>query len=1031
MNEINSLKEIAQEIVDSYEGKNIDELGIVELSRLKRDYRALHKLNLDLKNRSRFDENVDTADYDDISLESENLWTLVQKELPLIEDVLSRKAQLAMGKTTRRRDVMANKARNLSSLKKIADVLADLQASEKNAGSTELKAVYASPINALKSAVQEMMDYDRKCDDEIKQLGEEIEILRMGGNIPEYDRIKTHDEELLHQVETEKREIVEKSNETKRFILDDSFKNGYNQDDSFKNGYNEEDLRVEGDIKVPEAPSKNEVFPVSEEIDYTKDDAFRYGYISNKGKFVADDAFKNGFITGDSLYIADDAFKYGYVDNKGKFVADDAFKNGYLKEGKYIADDAFKFGYITKTGKWVNDDAFKNGYINADNRYVADDAFKFGFINLDSRFVADDAFKNGYINEHGDFVEDKDLKFGYMSKSSGEYVADNAFANGYINADNQYTADDAFKFGYLNTKGEFVADNSFKNGYSEEEKRENTGFILVGDTFKDEYPKDKGLNVEEKSGDEEKEPTALVPTGVSAMIPAAGIAAAAAAGVSAPIEPEEESTKEEEESTKTVVVPPVMDSPKEEAVDEFPAEEEKVEGFPVEEEKVDAFPEEEKIEGFPEDEKVEDFPEDVEAFPEEEEDDDKPLVAPLPRTKVITKKPAKTKLLARFTAYALAAVAVLAAFMAGKNTVFSRNVAAKAVVDDKDDTKDKDSEYGKGDEVVKPSPKPSPNPKPTNPNPQPYYPPSDPGPYYPDYPVVIEQPDYPDYPEDPVDPYVEDPVIDEPIEDEPIEDEPIEDEPIEDEPIEDEPIEDEPIEDEPIEDDPYIPEDPTPVVPEEPTEPELPEDSILIDEGEAVIDLDTGVEEVHDGTLYDHSDGETDIPSGQDPTPTYTEDGASVITPDDLQPLPEPPAPPEEEPGTLADAQEQLSADEFDNLISAFNDEFVSNSSPEAPVESYEAPAESYEAPAEVPSYEAPVEAPAPVEAQTFEAAAPAYEAPVEAPAPVYEAPVEVPTYEAPAEVPSYEAPAESYDAPAEVYDYVAEESGPTLTLSN
>ena len=64
----------------------------------------------------------------------------------------------------------------------------------------------------------------------------------MGGNIPEYDRIKTHDEELLHQVETEKREIVEKSNETKRFILDDSFKNGYNQDDSllyYTLGYND------------------------------------------------------------------------------------------------------------------------------------------------------------------------------------------------------------------------------------------------------------------------------------------------------------------------------------------------------------------------------------------------------------------------------------------------------------------------------------------------------------------------------------------------------------------------------------------------------------------------------------------------------------------------------------------------------------------------------------------------------------------------------------------------------------------------
>ena len=176
MNEINSLKEIAQEIVDSYEGKNIDDLGIVELSRLKRDYRALHKLNLELKNKSRFDENVDTADYDDISLESENLWTLVQKELPLIEDVLSRKAQLAMGKTTRRRDVMANKARNLSSIKKIGDVLADLQAAEKNAGSNELKSVYASPVNALKTALKEMLDYDKKCDDEIEELGKEIDI---------------------------------------------------------------------------------------------------------------------------------------------------------------------------------------------------------------------------------------------------------------------------------------------------------------------------------------------------------------------------------------------------------------------------------------------------------------------------------------------------------------------------------------------------------------------------------------------------------------------------------------------------------------------------------------------------------------------------------------------------------------------------------------------------------------------------------------------------------------------------------------
>ncbi len=987
MNEINSLKEIAQEIVDSYEGKVIDDLGIVELNRLKRDYRALHKLNLDLKNRMRFDEAVDTADYDIISQASEELWTLVQKELPVIEDVLSRKAQLAMAKTTRRRDVMANRARNLGAIKKIGDVVADLQASELNAGSPEVKAIYATPLATLKTTLEEMMSFDRKCDAEIKQLSDEIEILRMGGSIPEYERVKAHDEEVQAQVDEEKRAIVSKSNETKRFILDDAFKDGYVA----------EDMRVEGEIKASETPAKDAVYPVTDEVDYTKDDAFRYGYISNRGKFVADDAFKNGYATGDPLYIRDDAFKYGYVDNKGKFVADDAFKNGYLKEGKYIADDAFKFGYITKTGQWVNDDAFKNGYINADNRYIADDAFKYGFINLDSRFIADDAFKNGYINDNGDFVEDKDLKFGYMNKS-GEYVADNAFRNGYINSENKYVADDAFKFGYLNTKGEFVADDSFKNGYSVEEKEENTGFILVGDTFKDEYPEDKGLNVEIESGEEEKEPTALVAAPIVAPMVMPIVGAAGVGGeTTVEQEPEEKSTnvielpetlgtavvggtpvETEEEATKTVVVPPVVTDNIVQDVEEFP-EEEKLENFPVDE-KLDSFPEDEKLEDFPNEEKIDEFPEEeaVESFPEEEEEEDKPVVAPIPRTKVISKKPAKAKLLGTFATFALAAVAALSAYMANKNGLFSKVVPAKAVVDKDEEEEDQVEEFAQGDEVVKPTPEPKPTPDNVV-QPGPYYP-SDPGtPYEP--PVGPSEPDYPTAPEEPEDPWT--PMPEDPSEPEPeYPGEPEPEEPGEPEPEDPgEPEPENPGEPEPEEpgepEDPWtpMPEDPVEPEPEGPSEPEIPEGSILIDEGEAALDLDTGVEETYDGTLYDHSEGETDVPSGQDQTPTYTDDGASVITPDDLQTLPEPPAPPEEEPSTLAEAQEELSADEFDNLISAFNDEFVSGTSEApapaepAPVESYEAPAETYVAPAE--SYEAPAEvAPAPVES---------YEAPTEA----------------------------------------------------
>ena len=130
------LKIMAQEIYDSYHDRNLDEIGIIELRKIKKDYEALHHLNTELKNKCRFDTSMDTADYDELSEESSKLWTMVQRELPAINEMLNKKSNAAIQRVNERREITNNLTRNTAKLESIKALLNDFETKNKNASKT-------------------------------------------------------------------------------------------------------------------------------------------------------------------------------------------------------------------------------------------------------------------------------------------------------------------------------------------------------------------------------------------------------------------------------------------------------------------------------------------------------------------------------------------------------------------------------------------------------------------------------------------------------------------------------------------------------------------------------------------------------------------------------------------------------------------------------------------------------------------------------------------------------------------------------
>ncbi len=218
MDEILELRQLAANISEKLDNANFELMGSIELSSLRRELENLHRRNLQVKESLRFNKDIDTADYDEYSKESEKIWEFVQRRLPPVIEAHRNKIRAAQERLKRKREIELLQRFNAENIKRLEAELADITAKYNNAGTKELKEVYEVPMKALMKAIEKCKKLYAKYDKELAILIHDMDALMKGGELTpikpkrKYTRRKKVEAEK-EEVKEEVKEVVEKVEE--------------------------------------------------------------------------------------------------------------------------------------------------------------------------------------------------------------------------------------------------------------------------------------------------------------------------------------------------------------------------------------------------------------------------------------------------------------------------------------------------------------------------------------------------------------------------------------------------------------------------------------------------------------------------------------------------------------------------------------------------------------------------------------------------------------------------------------------------
>ena len=216
-------------------GRKIEELGFIDLRRLKHEYTALHQLNLDLQDRARKDSEFDTEALRQLLNAGDELYEDNRVSLVDIQNQLNAKMSLATARIDEKREIEFNKARNKEALEGFRKAL-DAAKRNLNRADSYAQIAYQSVVEQLETSIKQLEDLDNKYDERLKQIEEEMDILKNGGMLPKLEEIQKQTEgitkeeaEVLAAEEVKEEAAVEKTDEEKakemlNEVISDDFK---------------------------------------------------------------------------------------------------------------------------------------------------------------------------------------------------------------------------------------------------------------------------------------------------------------------------------------------------------------------------------------------------------------------------------------------------------------------------------------------------------------------------------------------------------------------------------------------------------------------------------------------------------------------------------------------------------------------------------------------------------------------------------------------------------------------------------------
>ena len=190
MEDFQNLKNEFEALKNSLSGRNIDEIGIIELRRIKGDLERLHARNLEIQENLRFDRTIDTADLVSILNDGDKLYDEMANLLRPVSETVKAKATLGMSKVRTRRDLVNARTRNQELINMFTSNLERVKELSKNISDETVKKLYDQNITNLQENINRLSEVDAYYAGLIANLDKEIEILRFGGKVPELENIE-------------------------------------------------------------------------------------------------------------------------------------------------------------------------------------------------------------------------------------------------------------------------------------------------------------------------------------------------------------------------------------------------------------------------------------------------------------------------------------------------------------------------------------------------------------------------------------------------------------------------------------------------------------------------------------------------------------------------------------------------------------------------------------------------------------------------------------------------------------------------
>lgn len=192
------------EIMSRLNGRNLDEIGIIELSQIRREFEQLHKDNLSFIEKVRFDGGIDTVEYSELLEESNKLYEDIRVSMIPPYEKLQEKVAIA-------RELLERKNKIKISIKSIERLINErtkiLEELKKDLEKTTDPEVRKNYEETIKSIEKELEGYNKQLEDynkEIEKIDKIIDILRKGG--PYRDLLKDDKKEK----EDDKEKVGEK-----------------------------------------------------------------------------------------------------------------------------------------------------------------------------------------------------------------------------------------------------------------------------------------------------------------------------------------------------------------------------------------------------------------------------------------------------------------------------------------------------------------------------------------------------------------------------------------------------------------------------------------------------------------------------------------------------------------------------------------------------------------------------------------------------------------------------------------------------